>query len=155
MLWVYAENDHFFGPALAQRFRDAFVGAGGKVTFVKAPAFGADGHHLFSSAGIPVWAPLVDDFLKAQNLVLRPSLPPPPPLPNIPVPPQLSANGRKAFEEFLAGPPHKAFAMSPTGAYGRRFGVSTIEAAKSGALANCPATAGVCRVIVVDDTALP
>ncbi|HEY4404942.1 MAG TPA: hypothetical protein VGN55_09825 [Xanthobacteraceae bacterium] len=125
------------------------------MTFVKAPAFGADGHHLFSSAGIPVWAPLVDDFLKAQNLVLRPSLPPPPPLPNIPVPPQLSANGRKAFEEFLAGPPHKAFAMSPTGAYGRRFGVSTIEAAKSGALANCPATAGVCRVIVVDDTALP
>ena len=30
MLWVYAENDHFFGPALAEKFRDAFVRAGGR-----------------------------------------------------------------------------------------------------------------------------
>jgi dienelactone hydrolase len=155
MLWVYAENDHFFGPALAQRFRDAFVGAGGKVTFVKAPPFGTDGHGLFSLTGIPLWAPMVDDFLKARNLVLRPNLLPLPPLPNIPVPRQLLADGRKAFEEFLAGPQHKAFAMSPTGAWGRHFGVRTIEAAKASALANCPATAGACRVIVVDDTPVP
>jgi dienelactone hydrolase len=155
MLWVYAQNDHFFGPALAQRFRDAFAGAGGKVTFVKAPPFGPDGHHLFSLTGIPLWAPMVDDFLKTQNLVLRPNLLPLPPLPNVPAPRQLSASGRKAFEEFLAGPPHKAFAMSPTGAWGRHFGVRTIEAAKSSALANCPATAGACRVIVVDDTPVP
>src|SRR5262249_43525917 len=47
MLWIYAENDHFFGPTLAAKFRDAFVGGGGRVTFVKAPPFGADGHGLF------------------------------------------------------------------------------------------------------------
>jgi dienelactone hydrolase len=155
MLWVYAENDHFFGPALAQKFREAFTGAGGKVAFVKAAPFGDDGHHLFSTAGTPQWAPMVDDFLKAQNLVLRSSPLPPPQPPNIPIPRQLSANGRKAFEEFLTGAPHKAFAMSPTGAYGRRFGRRTIEAAKSGALANCPRTPNDCRVIVVDDTAVP
>jgi hypothetical protein len=61
----------------------------------------------------------------------------------------------KAFEEFLSGAPHKAFAMSATGAYGWNFGRRTIEAAKSGALANCPSTTAECRVIVIDDTAVP
>jgi dienelactone hydrolase len=155
MLWVYAQNDHFFGPPLAQRFRDAFVGSGGKLTFIKAPPFGTDGHFLFSLSGIPEWTPMVEEFLRSQNLVVRASVLAPPPAPRIPVPPQLSANGRKAFEEFLAGAPHKAFAMSPNGEWGRRFGQRNIEAARSGALANCPAPAGGCRVIVVDDTAIP
>jgi dienelactone hydrolase len=155
MLWVYAENDHFFGPALAQRFREAFTGAGGKVAFVKAPPFGADGHHLFSTAGIPQWAPMVDDFLKAQNLVLRSNPLPPPALPNIRPAPRLSANGRKSFADFLASAPHKAFAMSPQGAFGWISGRRTIEAAKSGALAKCPPTAHDCRVTVIDDSAAP
>jgi dienelactone hydrolase len=154
-LWVYADNDHFFGPALAERFRDAFASAGGNVTFVKAPPFGIDGHGLFSRSGIPIWAPLVDDFLKAQNLVLRADLLPAPKLPNIPIPRQLSASGRQAFADFLAGAPHKAFAMSPAGAYGRRFGRRTIEEAKSGALANCPASPNACRIIVIDDLIVP
>ena len=44
--------------------------------------------------------------------------------------------------------------MSPKDEWGRRFGQRTIEAAKSGALANCPAPAGGCRVIVVDASAI-
>src|SRR5277367_1812428 len=31
MLWVYAENDHFFGPDLAKQLDAAFTGAGGSV----------------------------------------------------------------------------------------------------------------------------
>lgn len=38
MLWVYAQNDHFFGPALARRLLDAFQGAGGRASFVAADA---------------------------------------------------------------------------------------------------------------------
>src|SRR5271163_1925510 len=60
MLWVYAANDHFFGPDLAQQFRAAFAAGGGIVDFVAAPAFGGDGHGLFSPAGIPVWTGYVD-----------------------------------------------------------------------------------------------
>ena len=56
MLWVYAENDHYFGPKLAQQLKAAFTGGGGDVEFVAAPAFGRDGHRLFSMAGIPVWS---------------------------------------------------------------------------------------------------
>ena len=50
MLWVYAENDHFFGPQLAQQLRQAFTGSGGNVEFIRAPAFRDEGHFLFSQA---------------------------------------------------------------------------------------------------------
>ena len=68
MLWVYAENDHFFGPALAQQLKDAFTEGGGDVEFIAAPAFGRDGHRLFSMAGIPLWSGFVDAFLRRHDL---------------------------------------------------------------------------------------
>jgi dienelactone hydrolase len=71
MLWVYAENDHFFSPQLAAEFYRTFTEGGGKAQFVSAGPFGTDGHHLFSADGIPIWAPIVDAFLKSQNLDLR------------------------------------------------------------------------------------
>jgi dienelactone hydrolase len=74
MLWVYAQNDHFFSPELAAAFYQAFTAGGGKVQFVKAYPFGADGHNLFSPAGIPIWTPMLDVFLQSQNLVLRKTL---------------------------------------------------------------------------------
>jgi len=118
MLWVYAENDHFFGPALAERFRAAFTGAGGRADFVKAAPFGDDGHSLFASpAGIPIWTPMVDDFLKAQNLVLRSDLSPPPTPPQIAPSSQLSAASRSIFAQFPA---------AASGAAARHFEFSAI-----------------------------
>jgi pimeloyl-ACP methyl ester carboxylesterase len=148
MLWVYAENDHFFSPALAKRFNDAFVGAGGRTTFIMEPPFGADGHLLFSATGIPRWTPLVDSFLKSQNLVFRQS-----PLPvagvEMKAPSQLNDSGRKAFADYLVSAPHKAFAVSPQGHFGWRTGQRTAEDAKSGALGLCKSTE--CRIVAVDD----
>jgi dienelactone hydrolase len=155
MLWVYAENDHYFGPAVADKFREAFTRAGGHVDFTRAQPFGNDGHSLFSAAGIPRWAPMVDDFLKSQNLILRPDLLPPPDPPNIPPPPELPANRRRAFADFLASAPHKAFAVSSTGGLGWVSARRTIEAARTGALQNCMATANDCRIVVVDDAKVP
>ncbi len=40
MLWIYAENDKFFNPALAKQFQDAFSKNGGDAELVMAPAFG-------------------------------------------------------------------------------------------------------------------
>lgn len=76
MLWVYAENDHYFGPALAKQFHAAFTEAGGKAEFIAANPFGEDGHHLFSAKGTPFWTPYVDDFLARHNLTLVERLPP-------------------------------------------------------------------------------
>jgi dienelactone hydrolase len=64
MLWIYAENDTFFGPALSKQMHEAYTGAGGSAEYHMLPAFGSDGHFLIGSAdAIPLWAPLVSRFL--------------------------------------------------------------------------------------------
>jgi len=150
MLWIYAENDRYFGPALAKRFHAAFLAGGGRAEFVAHPPFGEDGHNLFR-AGIRLWTPHVDRFLKGQNLVLRAALLPVP-IAQIAPPPQLSENGRKAFADFLAAAPHRAFAMSSKGDFSWRSGRRTIDAARKEALERCRKRASDCRIVAVDDT---
>lgn len=63
-LWVYTQNDGFFGPSLSRAMYRAFSGSGGRGEFVLLPGFGSDGHGLFgSSGGVKHWAPLVERFL--------------------------------------------------------------------------------------------
>ena len=65
MLWIYAENDTYFGPELTKRMHNAFTAAGGDAEYHMLPAFGNDGHFLIGSAdGVPLWAPLVSQFLE-------------------------------------------------------------------------------------------
>ena len=149
MLWIYADNDLFFGPALVQRLHQAFSAAGGEAELIRHPAFGKDGHALFA-LGIPLWTPYVDAFLKRRQLVMRDSLLPVP-LPNIATPAGLSENGRKAFAYYRAAGPHKAFAMSPKGAFGWRAGRRTVEEARQGALENCAKHAPDCRIVIIDE----
>jgi dienelactone hydrolase len=152
MLWVYAENDHFFGPVLAEKLREAFTAGGGIVEFIRAPAFGTDGHTLFSPAGVPKWSGYVDAFLRRQNLVLR-ETPLPEPRPALEAPAALSANGRKAFDDYLISAPHKAFALARDGSFGWRSGARTAEAASANALKSCLQHAKSCGVVFVDDAA--
>jgi dienelactone hydrolase len=154
MLWIYSENDRYFGPALAQRFKDSFVAGGGKVDFVKAPPFGKDGHSLFAG-GIPEWTPHVDEFLRRHRLTLLENPLPYPRRAPIAPPPQLSEGGRKAFEQFLAASPHRAFAVSTKGSYAWRSGFRTTDEASKAALARCTELAADCKVVVVDDAAVP
>src|SRR5437868_8616911 len=64
MLWIYIENDTFFGPALSKRMHEAFSAAGGKAEYHLLPPFGDEGHFLIDSAeSIPIWSPLVERFL--------------------------------------------------------------------------------------------
>jgi len=154
MLWVYADNDHFFGPSLAQKFKAAFTGSGGSVDFVEAPAFGSDGHGLFSPAGIPAWSGFVDTFLQRHDLATATPLLPIPPAALV-APRVLSSNGREAFQDYLMAAPHKAFAVSPDGAFGWRTGQRTAAAASAGALNFCLQNAKICDVMFIDDTAVP
>ena len=150
-LWIYAANDHFFGPAIARKAKEAFAGAGGHAELTLAPAFGADGHLLFSPAGIPVWTQYVDRFLDVQRLRLR-SQPMDAPRSSLVAPEGLSPASRSAFAEYIIAAPHKAFAVSPTGAYGSRTARRTTEEATAGALENCNRYSRVsCRIIAVDD----
>ena len=64
MLWIYIENDTFFGPELSRRMHEAYTGAGGNAEYHLLPPFGNDGHFLVSSPdGLPLWTPLVGAFL--------------------------------------------------------------------------------------------
>ncbi|MBR0874948.1 dienelactone hydrolase [Bradyrhizobium tropiciagri] len=64
MLWIYIENDTFFGPALSKRMYEAFTAAGGQAEYHLLPPFGSDGHFFIGSAeSIPIWSPLVEQFL--------------------------------------------------------------------------------------------
>ncbi|CAN5863911.1 dienelactone hydrolase family protein [soil metagenome] len=63
-LWLYAENDSFFGPALARRMVDAYSAAGGRAIYRPLGAFGSDGHTLAaSSSGAPIWSGPMAEFL--------------------------------------------------------------------------------------------
>ena len=150
LLWVSAENDHFFGPRLVPRLTGAFSAAGGNLTYIKAPPFGSDGHQLFSAAnGVPVWSPIVDRFLTSNNLVFRDHLM------EIPVPTapaSLSANGRAAFKTYLDSGPNKAFAAAGNQRFGWATGRRTIDEARKIALGYCASgSSAKCAVVNVND----
>jgi dienelactone hydrolase len=149
MLWVYAQNDKFFAPDLAHRLHAAFTAAGGRVEFTDAAAFGSDGHLLFSASGVPVWTPMVDRFLRGQNLATRELIAAP--VSALAAPPGLSQNGRDGFAAYLRGGPHKAFAMSRKGAFAWRSGLRSASEAQKAALAACAGYAPDCALAAVDD----
>ena len=154
MLWVYAENDHFFGPRVAAEFYQSFSAAGGKAAFVHAAPFGGDGHGLFSLHGIAIWTPMVESFLVQQNLTLRTSLLALPAPPDIAAPSSLSASGAAEFRSFLTLPLHKAFAVSPGGHYGYAFGRRTEKEASKLAEEHCRDSTDKkdpCTVVLVDE----
>ena len=63
-LWLYAQNDSYFAPALSKRMFAAFRGAGGTAEYHLLPPLGADGHILIDSDdAIARWAPIVERFL--------------------------------------------------------------------------------------------
>ena len=123
MLWVYAENDHFFGPQLAAAFYAAFTKSGGKAEFIRPAAFGKDGHGLFSNGGIPLWTPLVDEFLAARNLKLRDELLALPSPPDVAPPGPLAGRGLEEWRNpFSLFRQHRAFcSVSGEGHYGYTF----------------------------------
>jgi dienelactone hydrolase len=64
MLWIYIENDTFFGPDLSKKMHAAYTAAGGEAEYHLMPPFGNEGHFFIdSSDAIPQWSPLVSQFL--------------------------------------------------------------------------------------------
>ena len=66
MLWVYTENDQYFGPDYARAWHAAFVAAGGHAELVLLSPFKSNGHVLFVE-GMPLWQPLLDTFLASAG----------------------------------------------------------------------------------------
>ena len=67
-LWLYAENDSYFGPALAAKLASAWAAGGGLVEYDALPAYGSEGHAIADDrAGWGLWGARLELFL-AQNM---------------------------------------------------------------------------------------
>ncbi len=67
MLWVYAANDSFFAPPIAEALHESFTAAGGRTTFQQTGPYGTDGHRLFpGNGGSAIWGPMVAAYLAGQ-----------------------------------------------------------------------------------------
>ncbi len=68
MLWVYAANDSFFDPLIAEAMYKSFTAAGGKAEFIQPGPFGKDGHGLFfARGGSKIWGPMMEAYLARQQ----------------------------------------------------------------------------------------
>ncbi|MFY9781329.1 MAG: hypothetical protein WAJ85_12575 [Candidatus Baltobacteraceae bacterium] len=154
LLWISAQNDHFFDPPLVKKLLAAFDGAGVHTTFFAAPAYGDEGHFLFSGRddAISIWGPPVEAFLTANKLALVDR-----PLdlagPAAAEPQGLGPNGHQAFEHYLLYPPHKAFATTADGHYHFAYGDRSAGDASKKALSFCAKSHEVCAVVNLDGAA--
>lgn len=149
--WIYAANDTFANLPLFRRMHGAYVGGGGVAELIELPAWGADGHFLFSRAGIPDWRPIVDRLLSGAGLPNWTSPPEDPPWPDIAPPSGLSAAAQAGWAQYLRQGPHKAFAANGSGNWAYRTGFRTPEAARAAALQACHSQRENCRIVAVDD----
>jgi dienelactone hydrolase len=152
-LWLYAQNDSLFPPALVNRMQDAYAKAGGRADLRMLPPVLNDGHNLFADfSGRGRWLPALDSFLRAQLL------------PNANVAradrlmraAKLSARLRGLVENYLSAPGPKAFAFSPRGVFWAAK-VDGLDEARNAALARCRESYGPeCAVAMVNnDLVLP
>ena len=149
-LWIYTENDHYFGPKLAQRMFAAYREEGGVGEFRLLPAFGEDGHSLFSRrGGVPQWRPLLDAFLRKHDLPTWDEPPAEPPVAHLPPPQALAPKHLQQWQRYLESSDNKAFAVSPTGRFAWRSGRYTLEEARAAALDACGLQS--CRLYAQND----
>jgi dienelactone hydrolase len=140
-LWIYSQNDHFFGPDLARRMFAAFTTAGAPAELIIAPPYGRDGHRLIF--GQPLWRDAVYGFLRQNRLPFA--------APSLPAPSGAGGEIAKAFADYLATPDYeKAFVIGKAGYYGWASGYDSVKDALAAARSNCAQHCD--TVYAIDDT---
>ena len=66
-LWLYAENDLFWGADVPKNWFAAFKMGGSDATFFQTAPVGANGHFLIDEGG-PLWEPTVAAFLQKLKM---------------------------------------------------------------------------------------
>jgi dienelactone hydrolase len=68
-LWIYAENDNLFPPAIVDKMHEAWLARGGDVRRVRLPAQSSNGHTIFNTlTGRRAWLTEADAFLRDTGL---------------------------------------------------------------------------------------
>ena len=78
-LWLYSENDKYWGPTIPRNWLKAFTDRGGRGQFVQLPSYKSDGHPSFTG-NRDAWKPAFEEFLAtccqtafALEMVIKPS----------------------------------------------------------------------------------
>ncbi len=169
-LWFYGDNDSYWPKPVWQAMYDKYVEnlpatTGAKAQMVAFGNFVIDAHSMFSHLdGQKIWQPEVDKFLSQLGLpntvtfaqYAAPTPTPTPPktnfaaLANLEALPHVRESGKKGYERFLTLSYPRAFAISPSGAWGSSFGQDDDI---SNALNNCNKNAAQknCKLYAVND----
>ncbi len=63
-LWIYAQNDSFFGPNLVAQMVGVYQHTGAQLAVAQVGPYGADGHGLFfGPSGSNIWGPIIEGYL--------------------------------------------------------------------------------------------
>ena len=149
MLWLYWDNDKYWGADIPKNWHKAWVDGGGIAQFNGFTAVGEDGH---SGLNIDMdrWLPVVDAFLGQLGFDRPAIVKSPPPsafaaidaTSSVPV----GASGKAAYAKFLEMALPRAFAVSSRGG----FGVARGDYAAGRALGGCQRYGNPCTLYAVD-----
>ena len=154
VLFNYAENDLFFSPRITRLWFDRYAAGGADAEYILQPAFGKDGHYMFSDViGVRYWLPTVERFFARHNLPferLDAADPVRQPLLALDRLPNVKSEGCKGlYRAFLESPGPRAYAVSEDGRCGFAGG---LREASETAMKQCSSVAkGTCALYAVDD----
>jgi dienelactone hydrolase len=159
-IWFYGENDKLFGPQLASSMYTAYSKAGGKAQLVAYGPFKNNAHGMSSSRdGVAIWWPETERFLKNIGMPteIKYSFNSADALPrtgyaaltDAAALPYMREAGRAGYGKFLTQSVPRAFALSPSGAWG--WAVDGDDPTTR-ALANCQKNSRTpCKLYAIDD----
>jgi len=150
MVWLYWENDKFWGPNNPKLWHQAWQEGGGQAQFAGLDAVGEDGHGGIN-LDMDHWLPVVDQFLQILGFDAPAIVHTPPPsgfaaiadLGAVPIGPA----GKAAYPKFLEMPLPRAFAVSNKGGFGYARG----DYAVGRALGFCQRSGNPCKLYAVGE----
>lgn len=151
MLWLYWQNDLYWGAEAPKRWHQAWVDQGGQAEFHQLPPVGKDGHQG-TEADMDHWVPLMERFLAGLGFT-QSGVPPRPAASGFAAVTDLGkvpdqAGHSELYRRFLAMAKPRAVALGADGA----IGVATGDWAVGRALGFCQQRRGApCRLYAIDD----
>jgi dienelactone hydrolase len=150
-LWLYAENDSLFPPALAKSMHEAYVRAGGRADLRIFPPVVGDGHALYMDFSSRVkWLRALDAFMQAQHLpntnLAR--------VEEVMSATKLAADTRAVVEEYFSTPTPKLLVMTASGKATWVANATDIEGARKRVLTSCREKSGADCTVVMEDNRL-
>lgn len=151
MLWLYWQNDKFWGEKHPKNWHEKWLDNGGRVEFTMFPAVGEDGHGGLNT-DMNSWLPVVDAYLNKLGFNKSAIIGKPQKsdfadindLNKIPISDRAKENN---YAKFLASKSPRAFAIGDSGATGYAFG----DYATGKAIGFCQRSGQLCKLYAVDD----